>query len=581
MIEENQGPQTPDPQTQGINDQQEFKHFETHTEAKSETDKLTLADNEELIPDHQTYNPLYDFILVKGKFYAVRSIPIRKMIEVKKGDESEIKRINAWKTFYTEDGENIRVMEHDKIDGSTVIPAFSADEFLSNLGNRSSLLHRNSQINPRKEPIEKVFKYVRNVVGKNLTLSDGNLSLVSCWIIAAHFNRCFPQFPPLIFGKAGSDAGGTTALMTCSLIPYPIDIFDPTEATLFRLSQYGFSLLIDEIDPDDKDRSKIKILNLILDGSFSKSATIPRATGKDFSVEGFSSYGPKVLIDPYMAIVKPSTLSRSVKVWLERDPTKSVDLEVKEFISLRRNLIEMLYGLFLPYAHKVRKAYDNVNDFTGRQRQAYGPVIAIANMVGVHDQVIYALKPSIESVDMAREGDPVKFVLFALYEYLLKERDDIHSNIDLSDFKRSKDKGFINIELRVLRERLKDRVSEVHQTDENSSSRREWRKIPGDFRQFFESKVFNQIIKNNLPHFVEHVRGDRWGIKLKTVDRDVKDKSEVDPILDRLETILRIGPEHSYRNDIDKTGTMAQFETDESPIIKEESDDDDIRRILG
>ena len=579
-----EGPVSPDqPHLRRNKEEQVFKV--SHSEGDNPA--------EEEIEDYQTYNPLYDFKLIKGRFFAIQSVPVRKMVEEvnKKTGDSEIKWITTWRTLYSDELGNIQRMEHDRINGETLKPEFSAEVFLNN---RKALVHRNRTKNPTNLPIEKVYTYVRKVVSKILTLPEDQLSLMSCWIIAAHFNRVFAQFPPMIFGKAGSDAGGTTALMTTALIPYPVSIFDPTEATLFRLSQYGFSLLIDEIDPDDKDRSKIKVLNLVLDGSFSKSASIPRATGKDFSVESFHSFGPKVLVDPYMALTRPSTLSRSIRIWIKRDPTKSVNLEQMEFTSKNQSLIDLLYSMYLTNAHKVRKAYDSVIDFTGRERQAYAPVIAIANIVGCHDQVIKALNPSIENLALARENDPVKFVLFALYEYLKKNRDDI-LGIG-SNFKLSRDNKSISIEFSVLRKDLSEFVSEVHQTDTSASTRREWKKVPREFRQFFEASKFNSIIKNALPDFSGMVRGNKWGLRLDKVDKKEKDKGirEVDPILDELEKTLRIGEKQSYKyeeevkNPKDKT---SQYESEEGPVTTEyhssaseeydDQDDDNLDNILG
>ncbi|MGP6207689.1 hypothetical protein ACNF42_06665 [Cuniculiplasma sp. SKW3] len=558
-------------------EQNETKQFKPKSETEKtekgeaktnkETKIFSLRDGEELIPDFQTYNPLYDFIAINGKHYAIWSLPIKKMIEVKKGDQTEIKWINAWKTFYT-NGIEIKVMENDKIDGNTVKPDFTADEFLNN---SKSLLHRRSELNPRRETIQKLFGYVKNVIGKYVSLPDNDLTLVSCWIIAAHFHRVFPQFPPLIFGKAGSNAGGTTALMTTSLLPYPMQIFNQTEAVIFRMANYGLSLLIDEVDPRDKD--KIDALNLILDGSFSKDSTIPRATGKNFGVEVFKPYGPKCLIDPYMAIVKSSTVSRSVKTWLKNDPKKSINLGAKDFVSYHKDLVDMLYGSFIFNAHIVRKAYDEITDYSGRERQAYAPVIAIANLAGVHDQVVSALRLSIESTEIAREGDPIKFVLFSLYNFLLEQRELIHKDIELTSFTLSKDKMSISIEFSTLRRILTDRVSEVQQIDESTSGgKREWKKIPEDYKKQFQSMTFNQIIKGNLPKFVKQVRGERLGLKLETIGTE--NMTEVDPVLDELEKILRIGEEFSYKKSDNKD--IKESETE----YKQVKNDDEIIRLL-
>ena len=120
---------------------------------------------------------------------------------------------------------------------------------------------------------------------------------------------------------------------------------------------------------------------------------------------------------------------------------------------------------------------------------------------------------------------------------------------DCSNFTESRDKRSFSIEFSDLRKDLSDFVSEVHQIDTSASTRGEWKKVPGEFRQFFEASKFNSIIKNALPDFAQMVRGNRWGLKFDAVDKKEKEKGtrEVDPILDELEKTLRIGEKQSYK----------------------------------
>jgi hypothetical protein len=97
---------------------------------------------EEEIQDFQTYNPLYDYKLIRGKFFAIQSMPIRKVVEEvnKRTNETEIKQITTWRTYYSDELGNIQRMEHDRINGETLKPEFQAEVFLNN---SSALLHRN------------------------------------------------------------------------------------------------------------------------------------------------------------------------------------------------------------------------------------------------------------------------------------------------------------------------------------------------------------------------------------------------------------------------------------------------------
>ena len=132
MKREEEGPQSPDPDPQRNKDKGVFKV--SHSEGDSPT--------EEEIEDYQTYNPLYDFKLIKGRFFAIQSVPVRKMVEEvnKKTGDTEIKWITTWRTYYSDEHGNIERMEHDRINGETLKPEFQAEVFLNN---SSALLHRN------------------------------------------------------------------------------------------------------------------------------------------------------------------------------------------------------------------------------------------------------------------------------------------------------------------------------------------------------------------------------------------------------------------------------------------------------
>lgn len=549
--------QNSDPLTQDSESQYEFDNFQE-------------------IGDYITYNPLADFIYIDKKAYAIRSVVVLITVTAtnKKGNSS-IEPKQVWRTEYVDDNGQCQLLRKNRINGRYVRPLFSAEDFMDALQNYGGLLKHRNRVNRKPmdaQVITKVLHWTENAIKSMLSISDDDLKLMSCWIIASHFHRVFNQFPPLIFGKPGSNAGGTVALVASSLAPFPVSIFEPTEATLFRLAQMGLTLLIDEIDPNQRD--KISILNLILDGSFSKDAYIPRATGKNFSVEGFSPYGPKVCIDPYMAEVKPSTLSRSIRLFLVKDPKRSEKPNMGQFIDKYRYLVDYLYDLFLPYAHKVRKAYDETKDFSGRELQAYAPVLAIAELTGCKEQVKRALGGSIRNLEIHKEGDPVKFVLKSLYEYFLEVRSD---NTDFSDvFSQDRDKSHYYVQLSKLAETIRRRVQEIHQTDESKTydkegvphtNKRDWKKIPSEFKQILEGTKFSGVVNDNLGKWIGNVRGNRKGLRL---DANPKKGKPLDPILDELEKILGIDTLQSFRQE--NTEDLDKDHEEETKSPKDELD---------
>lgn len=499
------------------------------------------------VTEPNRFNPWFDFKFIKGKKYALRSVPMQK---TKKNGNGTSETIRFWSTTYVgEDGQQ-HEMHNSSIDGEKLDAKFSVNQI------PPTVLHRNRIRAHHQFTIREVFAKVRNVIRANLTLTNSNdYDTVAVWVIAAHFVPVFKAFPPLIFSKSGYGAGGSTALTVMSLAPYPAIIFDPTEAVLFRMAEFGGALLTDEVKDDDK--TNIKVLNVILDGSFNKGALIPRASGKNHAVEIFDPYCPKTLVDPYTSIIWPATLSRSVRVTVRYDKNRSNILSVSEFIAENRDLIDQLYGLFLLNAHIVRRAYDQVSDLTGRQKQAYSPLIAIADMVGVKQAVIASLQESIDNVTMTKnENDPVKFLLLTLYDYMNTLTFSSALGVTVDGWRETNDKAEMTIEFTTLRKKLSDIVKETHQVDESQhtvtskdketgmltsttyKTKREWKKIPTDIRDQFEKPgKFNSTIGTALNEWRSKVRGDRWGLRVRINPNDQK------KIMKRLEEILQIEPD--------------------------------------
>jgi len=511
------------------------------------------------IPTYTTYNPLCDFISIGPHTYAIiSSVAFATVTRTNKKGDKETTSVLVYRTrWINEKGEQgtVRISAEgypeDKIDGNPAVPLFTADEFETATESYKGILkHTYTTKNIGKvQELKQILHWTENAIKSILTVSEGDLKLFACWIIASHFHRVFSQFPPLIFSKPGYSAGGSVALTASALAPYPVTIFEPTEATLFRLSQMGFTLLIDELDPEQ--RQSIRSLNLILDGSFSKDSGIPRASGKGFAVEGFLPYGPKVVVDPQTAIVKAATASRAVRIVLREDRNRSETVNTGEFVNKYRYLIDYLYEAYIPYAHAVRKTYDDVTEFKGRQKQAYGPIMAIAKLTGCAETVYNALKTSIGNAKIQRSEDPTKYVLNTVYDFFLEYR----NYIDL--YFSSDKKGGSYIQLTELRKIIIERTMESHQADESENydnqgnahiNKRQWKKLPDDVKLFFTAQHFNAIINDALGQWVKPVRGDRLGIKVTKLD--VKGVEPLDPLLDELEKIL--GITNSYKDIKDK-----------------------------
>lgn len=506
--------------------------------AESKSPNVTIIDKSdgvEVKPDI-CFNPLFDFINIDGKYIAIQSSLYVKQIE----KEGTIEDYYYWHSrFRYEDG-STGTTDYGNFNGIQAVPSIVAGSMKT-----VPFLHRNMESRKNENArIKDVFDHVLHIVKQHLTLKDESDYIgVSVWIVATHFIPVFNAFPPLIFSKPGFGAGGSTALIVMSLSAYPFMIFDPTEAVLFRLGNgtYG-TKLIDEVKDDGYSREKIANINLILEGSFNKGLKIPRATGKGFSIELFDPYCGKVIIDPHESVISPAVHSRTFRVAMVNDKKRSESLSVAEFTVLNQDLIQSLYSLYLKYAHDVRNTYDMVTTYSGRSRQAYSPLIAVAEMVGHKEGMVKALSGSIENLEMVRnQSDPIKFVLAEVLKYLeeSKERDSLIEGI----WHETVDKQNIVIELKNLRKTISERAMEIHQIDSSFSvdkhgnqypNVREWKKLPPEIKSYLEiPNKFSQILRDNLPEFVKDVRGGKYGLKLP------KDKP-YDAIVQQLRNILGI-----------------------------------------
>lgn len=365
------------------------------------------------------------------------------------------------------------------------------------------------------DDIRTLFLAVRDVLSRYVTFqSNGDLSTMVCFVVAAHFYPVFSHFGPIIIGKAGYNSGGSTLLLAAGcLMPRPVFVVDLTEASLFRITDEAHcSLLLDELRMD-MDRKTLSAIALLLDASFMKGTSIPRASGKNFQIEYFHVFGPKLTVDAEEVLNRSSSLSRCVRICLVNDPTKNFRLNPRDFVREHLPVIRRLYASYPRFAHAVWDEYQRITEYTGREQQAYAPIAAIARLAGVEDQVRKTLLFNSGFVDAIRNlNDVPRLILSELGQYLAEVLEDVRCSREVSGW--SIADGFA-IRFTTLHEKLKKRLEEEFQRDilidgNGNTQERLWKRLPYQVDEQMQKGRLLQLIKSIIPeHVGKKYKGDR------------------------------------------------------------------------
>lgn len=259
---------------------------------------------------------------------------------------------------------------------------------------------------PEKEEIEKnidtaekttlrdIAEEIEERLRRHVTLkTDDDYRTATLWIIAAHFYPIFDTFPIFYIGKTGHAHGGTTLLMTMlSMSPRPILCIVPSSASIYRLCDTCRATIgIDEVRRE-LSPAEIRSIQLLLDGGFQKGIKITRALpGTTPKVVAYYLYTPKIIVDPHGTIQSYSTLSRGIRIYIERDPKRRETKTLKRLAEENKDITQLLHALYLTRAREVEEAtkttYQKLAQHTndGRTLQATLPLCTIQTLTGDTD----------------------------------------------------------------------------------------------------------------------------------------------------------------------------------------------------
>ncbi len=354
--------------------------------------------------------------------------------------------------------------------------------------------------NIRKANLSQAFLYIKQRITENIGLeNDDDANALVAWIIAAHFSAIFEHFPILDFYKAGYNSGGSVAFTTTmTYCPRPWIVQSPTEAALFRYADaLRPTIGIEEFTPEMKQEVRDAILTL-LDGAFDKNRKIPR-TGKNGSVVMFDLFGPKVIVDPQSSISRYSTASRTLFIRLTNKKMQSNPERLKEE---DKEFIQTLYDLYIVYAHKIKRAYENCHiTESGRLDQAFRPLVAVALVlksegIDVVDSIMRVIQQQYENLEILKTaGDITKQILFAIYDIVSDENTKLF---------REGEKGIRYIRLSYLNSQLLNRLGTEFQTDTSSNRDvRYWKRAPEELAKVLnDPKRLASMLRTFLPEYI-------------------------------------------------------------------------------
>jgi len=248
-----------------------------------------------------------------------------------------------------------------------------------------------------------VSSKILDVLRKYIVFIDERLyDFVASFIIATYFYSFFHAFPYLYY-HGPPDSGKTRAMVTTTLLSYRgIVVEDPSEASIYRLSNsMRCTLGIDETLFTAKGER-------ILSASYKKRIPVARVEPSKwgFILKLYDTYSPKVfsfvdLPDNYQL------LQRIIGINMIREkPQEVFDPNPTEF----RELNNTLYYARLTEVENIIKARDNAVrelkecKLSGREIEIFTPILAGAKLLGRDRKVLEYI---LEEVGKRRRSDEI------------------------------------------------------------------------------------------------------------------------------------------------------------------------------
>jgi hypothetical protein len=190
---------------------------------------------------------------------------------------------------------------------------------------------------PPGDPITglELFRGLRAVFKEFLSLDEEHeYAALGLWCMHAHIFNRFMHTPRLILRSAVRDCGKTTALgIIEGFVPNPKKSDNMTAATFFRLTDWGLTLLLDEVD--NLGLLTDPVFRTALNSGYRRGGTIDRTIRNQPAT--FETFAPVVLAG--IGTVPLPLARRSIVIKLNRDPKAPIN--VRQFDSLDKKQIDV------------------------------------------------------------------------------------------------------------------------------------------------------------------------------------------------------------------------------------------------
>jgi hypothetical protein len=190
---------------------------------------------------------------------------------------------------------------------------------------------------PPGDPITgfELFKGLRAVFKEFLSLDEEHeYAALGLWCMHAHIFNRFMHTPRLILRSAVRDCGKTTALgIIEGFVPNPKKSDNMTAAAFFRLTDWGLTLLLDEVD--NLGLLTDPVFRTALNSGYRRGGTIDRIIRNQPAT--FKTFAPVVLAG--IGTVPLPLARRSIVIKLNRDPKAPINL--RQFDSLDKKQIDV------------------------------------------------------------------------------------------------------------------------------------------------------------------------------------------------------------------------------------------------
>jgi hypothetical protein len=293
----------------------------------------------------------------------------------------------------------------------------------------------------RAWPTRNVVIAVKNTVERFVFIKDSRMYLlISCWIVGTYVYESFEYYPILWVTSPTKRSGKTKLLEVLKpLVSKPTDIkINLTEAILFRATNRGQTLLLDEVEKLKHSAGDVYAAIIgILNGGFQKGAVVSRVQKKkdgELVEVDYKIFCPKIVSG--IANVADTIADRALKVKMLRRVRSREKVQRFRPHKLTKELGDLVFQLKIwaaARANDIQTIYDGIDtepdelkDADDRFLDVIEPLLAIAALADAENangasSVFDELLGTLKSLSGEREDTQGETAIAIAIDIITKE----------------------------------------------------------------------------------------------------------------------------------------------------------------